>query len=73
MSTFMINFHESKCKMNILNTMCIGLSAVCMYVFLKQICHLKGKCPQASKFTGVNIVCPEFAVKLVSISAAVFI
>lgn len=60
----MINFHESKSKINILNMMFIASDSL-QYVFLKQICHLKGKRPQASKFTEVNIVCPEFAVKLV--------
>lgn len=43
------------------------------YVILKQKRHLKGKYPQASTFTGVRIVCLGFAIKFVSILAAVFI
>lgn len=43
------------------------------FVILKQKCYLKGKYPQASTFTEIHIVCLGFAIKFVSILAAVFI
>lgn len=70
MSTFTIDFRESKCKINIFKMMVIRFSAVCIS---KTNMPSKREMPQAYKFTEVNIVCPEFAVKLVAILTAVFI